>query len=140
MCPIDATHGALRCDEATPPRLHNHGIWPAHRRRGLRSEAVFRFAQQLLHEVDPFVRDAGTRGEAEGLFPVQDLLPSDVPLRSETARGHSQENAYTGVVKREERGDVERQRAHDEVGGLTELLTNGGKLRMPFLVACTTRR
>ena len=49
---------------------------------------------------------AGLGRELEGLFPVEDLLPSNVPLD----RGC--------WIERKERG-----------GGLTELLTKGGYLR-----------
>ncbi len=80
MRAIHTAHSPLRRDEAAAARLHNHGVRPANRGRRLRSEAIFWFAEQLLHQIDAFMRYPWAGWEAEGLFPVQDLLPSDMPL------------------------------------------------------------
>ena len=77
---VHATHGALRRDETAASRLHDHGVGPANGCRCLRPKTVFRLAEELLHQIDCFVRDPWPRREAERLFPVQDLLPSDMAL------------------------------------------------------------
>lgn len=80
MRSIHAAHSALRRDETAAPSLYNHRVRPAHGRRCLRSKAVLWLAQKLLHQIDTLVRHFRPGREPEGLLPVEDLLPSDMPL------------------------------------------------------------
>ena len=81
MRTVHAPGSPVWSDETAPPRLYDRGIGSIHRCRCLRSQTVFRLTEKLLHQVDTFTGDAGARWELQGLLPVQNLLPRDMPLK-----------------------------------------------------------
>ena len=67
-------------NESASSSLDNHGVGSWYGGWGLWAQTVFWFTKKLLHQVDSFMGYTRTGRESQWLFPVQNLLPSDMAL------------------------------------------------------------
>ena len=81
LSPVDTTAGPVfRNNKAATSCLDYHRVWSGYGRGCLRAKSIFRFTEELFHQIYPFPGHMRSRRELERLLKVQDLLSRNMPL------------------------------------------------------------